>query len=73
MFTPPSDTRQLVPIRESMAILRLVRHRDTPLEQTPPPVRESRRDRRRDERAEATPVRKPTPAECYGCVEWFPY
>jgi len=73
MIVPTSDCRQLVPIRESNEILKVVLHHTSPVENVPAPGRDSLGGRRREARSEAPHIHQPTPAECYGCVEWFHY
>ena len=72
MIIPPSDPRQLVPIQESAAILRLVEH-DRSGAGTAAPTGKAMRAPRRERRADDEPMRQPTPAECYGCVDWFQF
>jgi hypothetical protein len=72
MITSPSDHRQVVPIRESGTILRLVEHCGSRPDSAAPPARAAR-TARRDERIDAAPLRPPTTAECYGCVDWFQF
>ena len=71
MNTLTSDGRQLVPVRGSVATLRLVQHRHAP-DQVAPQV-EITRGEHRNARPDATPTHQPTAAECYGCVDWFQF
>jgi hypothetical protein len=58
---------------ESTAILKLVLHRNIPGDATPARASELHGERRREARPDTPPLHQPTPAECYGCVEWFHY
>jgi hypothetical protein len=71
MNTVASDSRQLVPVRDSVTTLRLVQHRNA-ADQIAPQVRVTRGERR-DPWLHATPMHRPTAAECYGCVDWFQF
>jgi hypothetical protein len=72
MHTPTSDCRQLVPMRESTAILKLTLQRNIPAGRAGPG--KGAHSLSHDEmEVAAAPVHQPTPAECYGCVDWFHY
>lgn len=73
MITPTSDSRQLVPTRESPAAFSLILHRNTPDGEAPTAGEAAHGEVSRDLRLDATHMHHPTPAECYGCVEWFHY
>jgi hypothetical protein len=69
MLTSTSDCRQLVPVQEDMALLKSTLHRHDPVDETPTGKGASRQFR--PEMGLAAPVQQATPAECYGCVDWF--
>jgi hypothetical protein len=71
MNKAPVDYRQRVPAQEEMARLSLVRHRAPTAEKVTPA--DEAMQRSRGMRSVAAPTHQPTPAESYGCVDWFPY
>jgi hypothetical protein len=73
MITPTSESRQLVPTRESTAILELALHHHLPADNAASPARATRREAQPDIWFNALPTHPPTAAECYGCVDWFHY
>ncbi len=73
-MTDPTDRRPLVPLQESAAILKLVVHRHNPALDEGQETGKTLTSGRRDTLApDDPPLHKPSAAECYGCVEWFPF
>jgi hypothetical protein len=56
-------------MRENMAILELTLHHHDRVDETSHAKAVPRQVRQDME--SAAPVHQPTPAECYGCVDWF--
>jgi hypothetical protein len=70
MIAATSEGRQ-VP-REG-AVLVSARHQPAGVGPLPPPASQLLKEWQRDVGLAVVPVHKPTPAECYGCVDWFPF
>jgi hypothetical protein len=73
MGIPVSDCRQLVPIKESQAIFKLISHADIAFDESFPRRKTMSAEPDRSMRLDNVFTHQPTRAECYGCVDWFPY
>lgn len=73
MMMQTSHCRALVPAEANAAILKLMSHARTPADQTSHPSALQGTQRHGPEHTDASPAFHPTPAECYGCVDWFAY
>ena len=73
MNTAISDFRQRVTSGQEVASLALVRHHDGVADAVWIVAAATRTTGLREILPIATPAHQPTPAECYGCVDWFHY
>jgi hypothetical protein len=73
MMMQSSYKRVPVPSADSTAILKLMAHTRSPVGRTSAPVKAQPNQWHGREHVDASLNHHVTPAECYGCVDWFPY
>ena len=67
-----TDASQAMPDKIAAARVTLTLHRNAPRAKTRPATR-VHCERHPDAPLIGTPLHQPTPAECYGCVDWFQF
>lgn len=73
MIDATTDSRPPAPEKTGVASLKLVQHRNAPVVQNIRIPKGVHCERHPDTRLERPLTHRPTPAECYGCVDWFQF
>jgi hypothetical protein len=73
MVEATTDTRITAAHQAGVVSIKLIQHRNAPVVQGARTARSAARERHEDARLEGLPPHQPTPAECYGCVDWFQF